>query len=103
MFNQLSSLTSSYFEWQLLNRFPSDEFGKKKEKEMETPLGHGEAPILRCFSHFVLPKPQGHTVLLCKSEKREEKNPGNVVAVTAKDDTTSTSGNLEVGFDALIG
>uniref|UniRef100_A0A1I7WHJ5 Uncharacterized protein n=1 Tax=Heterorhabditis bacteriophora TaxID=37862 RepID=A0A1I7WHJ5_HETBA len=53
MFNQLSSLTSSYFGWQLLNRFPSDEFGKKKEKEMETPLGHGEAPILPCLPDFV--------------------------------------------------
>uniref|UniRef100_A0A1I7W7Q5 Uncharacterized protein n=1 Tax=Heterorhabditis bacteriophora TaxID=37862 RepID=A0A1I7W7Q5_HETBA len=27
--------------------------GKKKEKEMETPPGHGEELILRCFPDFV--------------------------------------------------
>uniref|UniRef100_A0A1I7WYC5 Uncharacterized protein n=1 Tax=Heterorhabditis bacteriophora TaxID=37862 RepID=A0A1I7WYC5_HETBA len=35
MFNQRSSLTNSYFGWQLLNSYPSDEFGKRKEKEMK--------------------------------------------------------------------
>uniref|UniRef100_A0A1I7X181 Ovule protein n=1 Tax=Heterorhabditis bacteriophora TaxID=37862 RepID=A0A1I7X181_HETBA len=49
---QLSSLTSSYFGWQLLNSYPSDEFAKKKEKEMETRPGHGEAPILPCSTDF---------------------------------------------------
>uniref|UniRef100_A0A1I7XU84 Uncharacterized protein n=1 Tax=Heterorhabditis bacteriophora TaxID=37862 RepID=A0A1I7XU84_HETBA len=29
MFNQLSSLTISYFGWQLLPRYSPDEFGKK--------------------------------------------------------------------------
>uniref|UniRef100_A0A1I7XL21 Uncharacterized protein n=1 Tax=Heterorhabditis bacteriophora TaxID=37862 RepID=A0A1I7XL21_HETBA len=28
-----------YFGWQLLNRFTSDEFGKKKEKETKSPFG----------------------------------------------------------------
>uniref|UniRef100_A0A1I7W7I0 Transmembrane protein n=1 Tax=Heterorhabditis bacteriophora TaxID=37862 RepID=A0A1I7W7I0_HETBA len=46
MFNQLSSLTNSYFGWQLLNRYPSDEVGKKTGKEMETSPSHGEESIL---------------------------------------------------------
>uniref|UniRef100_A0A1I7XJV5 Uncharacterized protein n=1 Tax=Heterorhabditis bacteriophora TaxID=37862 RepID=A0A1I7XJV5_HETBA len=46
LFNQLSSLTNIYFGWPFLNTYPSDEFDKKKEKEMETPPGHGEEPIL---------------------------------------------------------
>uniref|UniRef100_A0A1I7X3W8 HDGE_amylase domain-containing protein n=1 Tax=Heterorhabditis bacteriophora TaxID=37862 RepID=A0A1I7X3W8_HETBA len=42
-----------YFGWQLLRSIRSNEFGKKKEKEMETPPGHGEELILRCFPDFV--------------------------------------------------
>uniref|UniRef100_A0A1I7WSY5 Uncharacterized protein n=1 Tax=Heterorhabditis bacteriophora TaxID=37862 RepID=A0A1I7WSY5_HETBA len=32
MFNQLSSLTNSYFGWQLLRNISSDEFGNKINK-----------------------------------------------------------------------
>uniref|UniRef100_A0A1I7WCA0 Uncharacterized protein n=1 Tax=Heterorhabditis bacteriophora TaxID=37862 RepID=A0A1I7WCA0_HETBA len=53
MFNQLSSLTNSYFGWQLLNRYPSDEVGKKTGKEMETSPSHGEESILPCLPDFV--------------------------------------------------
>uniref|UniRef100_A0A1I7W9U3 Uncharacterized protein n=1 Tax=Heterorhabditis bacteriophora TaxID=37862 RepID=A0A1I7W9U3_HETBA len=36
MFNQLSSLTNSYFGWQLLNSsYSSDEFDNNKDREME--------------------------------------------------------------------
>uniref|UniRef100_A0A1I7X5Z4 SSD domain-containing protein n=1 Tax=Heterorhabditis bacteriophora TaxID=37862 RepID=A0A1I7X5Z4_HETBA len=65
MFNQLSSLTSSYFEWQLLNRFPSDEFGKKKEKETESPFGSRMEPILASNSSSrSFPKIQQKLILL---------------------------------------
>uniref|UniRef100_A0A1I7XUG6 Uncharacterized protein n=1 Tax=Heterorhabditis bacteriophora TaxID=37862 RepID=A0A1I7XUG6_HETBA len=37
MFNQLFSLTNSYFGWQLLHSsYPSDEFGKKKNRNGES-------------------------------------------------------------------
>uniref|UniRef100_A0A1I7W7C7 Uncharacterized protein n=1 Tax=Heterorhabditis bacteriophora TaxID=37862 RepID=A0A1I7W7C7_HETBA len=53
MFNQLSSLTNSYFGWRkLLRSIRSDKVGKKKEKEMETPPSHGEESILPCFPYF---------------------------------------------------
>uniref|UniRef100_A0A1I7XNR5 Secreted protein n=1 Tax=Heterorhabditis bacteriophora TaxID=37862 RepID=A0A1I7XNR5_HETBA len=51
MFNYLSSLTVSYFGWQLLWSIRSDEFGKKKGKEMETPFSYRMEPILRCKSY----------------------------------------------------
>uniref|UniRef100_A0A1I7WZ18 Uncharacterized protein n=1 Tax=Heterorhabditis bacteriophora TaxID=37862 RepID=A0A1I7WZ18_HETBA len=46
------AVLSAYFGWQLLNSYPSDEFGKKKKKEMETPPSHGEESILACLPDF---------------------------------------------------